>query len=143
MPSGLASEPLFLLDESLSPNVAKALKLVEYSIVTVAEAFGGRRGVLDPEIIEWCGDHDAIWIYADERARKQHKKSMLAARIRSLWVYRPRGAMSSKDELRILSYVLPDFIDKCEKKPRVLHYQASASGEPPRRPRITLKELLL
>ena len=138
MSSGPASGPLLLLDESLSPNVAAALRLVGYNIVTVPDAFAGKHGVLDPEIIEWCKHNDAVWIYADDRARKQHKKLMLTARIRSLWINRPKGGMSSRDQLRLLSYVLPDLLHRYEESPRILHYRASAHGQPPRT-RIQLK----
>lgn len=137
MPLTSHSDMLFLMDESLTPNVAKALRLVEYDAVTIREAFQGRSRVLDPEIIEWCKNYGAVWIYADDRARKQHKKQMLAAGIRSLWIYRPKGGMSSKEELRILAYVLPNLIDMYEKQRRILHYRASAHGEPSR-PRIRL-----
>lgn len=133
---------LFLLDESLSQNVAKALKAVEYNIVTVREAFEGRSGVLDREIIEWCRAHDAVWIHADDQAKREHGKRIIAAGIRSLWVYRRKGAMSSKEQLRILGYVLPDLIDRYSKQPRQLHYQTSAQGEPPRS-RIRLRPLTL
>jgi hypothetical protein len=135
-------ELLLLVDESLSPNVAKALKLVEYNATTVREAFGGRSGVSDPEIIGWCKIHNAVWIHADDRARKEHKKQVVATGIAFLWVYRPKGVMPAKEQLRILSYVLPDFIDKCEKNPRQLHYRASAHGQSVH-PRIRLKPLAL
>lgn len=50
--SGPASGSLFSLDEPLSPNVAAALSLVGYNIVTLPDAFAGKHGVLDPEIID-------------------------------------------------------------------------------------------
>ena len=142
MPLPQSKDLLFLLDESLSQNVARALKLVEYNIVTVLEAFEGRSGVLDPEIIEWCKDHDAVWIHADDQAKREHKKQIMATGISFLWIYRPKGVMSSKEQLRILSYVLPDFIDRHEEHPKHLHYRASAQGGPPR-PRIRLTPLTI
>ena len=103
-----------LIDESLSPNVAKALKLVGYESVTVPEIFEGEVGVTDPDIINWCKKSNAVWIHADDRARKEHGKQIIASGIAFLWVYRPRGIMSAMDQLRILSYILPVFIDKLE-----------------------------
>ena len=135
-------EPLLLIDESLSPNVASALKLVEYNAITVREAFSDRPGVADPEIIEWCKIHNAVWIHADDRARKKHKKQIIATGIAFLWVYRPKGVMSAKEQLRILSYVLPDFIDRLGKYPTQLHYRASAHGES-LHPKVRLKPLIL
>ena len=52
--------PLFLLDESLSPATARALRIVGYNIFDVETALG-RKGVKDPEIIEWCWANQAIW----------------------------------------------------------------------------------
>ena len=48
--------------------------------------------------------------------------------------------MSSKEQLRILSYVLPDVIDKFNDNPKKLHYKASAHGEAPRK-RIRLETI--
>ncbi len=141
-PSPKADEPLFLLDESLDRNVAKALALVKYNVVAVSDAFEGRSGVTDPEIIAWCRGNDAIWAHADDRARKEHKKEIIVAGIRSLWVYRPGGVMSSKEQLRILSYKLPDLIDQLGKHPRGLHYRVSAHGEANRK-RIKLERISL
>lgn len=132
------SDPLFLVDESLDRNVAKALGLVKYNILAVCDAFRGRPRVTDPEIITWCRDNNAIWIHADDKARKEHKKEIVAAGIRSLWVYRPGGVMSSKEQLRMLSYKLPDLIDQLNRAPRALHYRVSAHGQESRK-RIKLE----
>lgn len=87
MTGNLASgpdEPLFLLDESLTPAVAEALSRVGYRFVTLAAAFG-RKGVEDPEIIEWCREQDAAWVHADDRARKEHR----LPRLLQEWERRP------------------------------------------------------
>lgn len=52
--------PLVLLDESLPPATARALRIVGYNIFDVETALG-RKGVKDPEIIEWCWANQAIW----------------------------------------------------------------------------------
>lgn len=130
----------FLMDESLSPNVARALKLVGYDVVIVPEAFPSRVRVVDPDIINWCRDHNAIWVHADDKARKEHGKQIIASRIAFLWVYRPGGIMSAREELRLLSYVLPDFIDKLETQSKRRHYRASVHGEACR-PRIRLQSI--
>ena len=126
-----------LIDESLSPNVAQALKLVGYDSMTVPEAFPGKVGVLDPDIIDWCKDHDAVWVHADDKARKEHGKQIVTSGIAFLWVYRPGGIMSASEELRLLSYVLPDFTDKLKVQPKRRHYRASSHGQS-YRPRISL-----
>ncbi len=133
-----ASTPLFLIDESLDWNVSRALKLVEYNTTSVLEAFEQRSGVSDPEIIAWCKDHDATWVHADDSARKEHRKELLVSQIRFLWVYRPGGVMGSKDQLRLLSYILPDLLERYANQPRRRHYKASAHGQATRK-RIRLE----
>lgn len=141
-PSSSTNDPLFLIDESLDRNVAKALGLVGYNVTTVYDAFPGRSGVKDSEILTWCGDKNAVWVHADDKVRKKHKKEMIAAGIRSLWVYRPGGVMSSREQLRTLSYKLPDLIDQFKNHPKRLHYKVSAHGETTRT-RIKLERLVL
>ena len=142
MPLLKTSNPLFLIDDSLDWNVAEALRLVCYNVTSVYKAFNGESGIKDPIIIEWCGINNATWVHADDKSRKEHKKDILTARIRFLWVYRPGGIMSSKEQLRILSYVLPDLIDKFLNNPKKLHYKASAHGEAPRK-RIKLEPITI
>ena len=129
----------FLLDESLAPVVARALNLVGYDIIDAASAMG-KKGAADPEIIEWCMDTGAAWIHADDRARKQHRALLQTSGIRTLWLYRRRGAMSGREQLRILAFVLPQMIAKWESAPRVRHYRASAAG-PLDRPSLRAIEL--
>ena len=115
----------FLLDESLIPVVARALALVEYQIETVRGVWK-RDGVKDPEIIAWCREHDAVWIHADDRAQKVHGIELQTSGIRTLWIHRPGGAMTGREQLRILSFVLPKFAEKLEEQPKVRHYKAGA-----------------
>ena len=83
-------EPLFLLDESLTPAVADALNLVGYNFSTVYETFTDR-GSLDPEIIAWCRNNGAAWIHADDRARRAHQALLQTSGIRTLLVSQERG----------------------------------------------------
>ena len=100
-----ASNPTLLLDASLSPAVAKALAQVGYDIVDVLAVFGNY-DAKDPQIIEWCKDNGAVWIHADDRARKQHRATLQTSGIKTIWVYRTRGKMNTKEQLRIISFVL-------------------------------------
>ena len=119
--------PLFLLDESLPPATACALRIVGYNIFDVETALG-RKGVKDPEIIEWCRANQAIWIHADDRARRRHKAQLLTSGIRTILVFRPRGQMTGKEQLRILAFVLPKMIERLEQGARDRHYRASATN---------------
>ncbi len=75
------SNPLFIIDDSLDWNVAEALQLVGYNVTSVHKAFKGQAGVKDPKIIEWCRINNATWVHADDKARKEHKKDVLTAKI--------------------------------------------------------------
>lgn len=122
------SNPLFILDESMVPAVAEALAFVGHNFAALASAIG-RAGATDPEVIEWCKQNNAVWVHADDRARRQHKAHLQTSGIRTLWVYRKHGQMTGKEQLRILAYVLPQLIQNFEQKPSVRHYRASAASE--------------
>ena len=95
------------------------------------EEFKGRTKVPDQEFLPWISENDAIWIHADDNAKVEHRKAILAGKIRTLWVFRRRGKMSTKDQLRVLAYVLPDLLNKFENRPRRRHYEARMHGEQP------------
>ena len=121
--------PQFLLDESLDPNVAKALSLVGHDIADVKTAMdptSERPQILDPEIIEWCRARGSVWIHADDRARREHRKQLQTSGIRTLWVRRPGGRMTGREQLRILAFVIPRLLDHYEQQPRRRHYRTSA-----------------
>ena len=97
--------------------MARALNLVGYNTFTFRdiEEFRDRKRVDDEEIIPWCGEHDAVWVHADDSAKREHKKLMEAHGTKTIWVYRPTGAMGSKDQLRALTYSLPRALDRLRK----------------------------
>ncbi len=126
--ASLADNLRFLLDESLVPVVAQALASVGYEIADVESSLGSK-GVKDPEIIEWCKVNNAVWVHADDRARKQHRALLLTSGIRTVWVYRKRGAMSAREQLRVLSFTLPQLLHNWQESPRQRHYRVSATDE--------------
>ena len=125
MTGNLSSLPKtrFLLDESLDPAVSKALNLVGYQFAETP------KGTKDPDIIEWCRENEVLWIHADDRARKQHRSQLLTSGIRTIWVFRKGGRMTGMEQLRILSYVLPQFFKAQVDQPRERHFRASAVNE--------------
>ena len=76
------------------------------TFVTLLKRWVGKV-VKDPEIIEWCRQNNAIWVHADHRARKEHKHLLQTSGICTLCIYRKRGQMTGKEQLRILAFVLP------------------------------------
>jgi hypothetical protein len=122
-PSSTRPSVRFRLDESLDPTVASALVLVGYDFTV------GAKGEQDPTIIDWCRANQAVWVHADDRARRQHQVHLQTSAIRTIWVYRPSGRMSGREQLRILSFILPKFLQAQADKPRVRHYKASAAND--------------
>ena len=122
------TNPLFVLDESLAPVFAQALTLVGYNFVPLETAIG-QRGAKDPEVIAWCKENNAVWVHADDRARKQHKALLQTSGIRTLWVYRRQGQMTGKEQLRILTSVLPQLILNLANSPGIRHHKATTANE--------------
>ena len=102
------------------------------ALVSEIDEFQGVLRVTDGKLIPWMGDRNAIWIHADDNAKREHKKLLLAHAVRTLWVYRPKGAMSSREQLRALSYVLDDFLERLRDQPRKNHYALRIHGAPHR-----------
>jgi hypothetical protein len=123
-------ETLFWIDHSLSPHIAGGLNLVGYNTFTFTDVdeFKDRIKVDDEEIIPWCGIHNAVWVHADDNAKREHKKLLEEHHCRTVWVYRPNGKMSSKDELRALAYCLPRILHKLKKHQ---HIAIRVYGVPP------------
>jgi len=56
----------YLVDNDLSPDIAAALNHFDIDIMHVQSVFPLRpEGVPDEEIIDWCGNNDAVWITHD------------------------------------------------------------------------------
>ncbi len=118
-----------------------ALRCVGYAVVLVKEivAFRGQSRVTDEELIPWMRDHGAVWVHADDNAKRQHKKLLMTHQARTLWVRRSKKrGMSSREQLRLLSYVLPNLLDQFKRQPSKLHYSVSVHGET-HKTRIRLK----
>ena len=109
-----------------------ALRCVGYDVVLVREiqAFHGQSSVTDQQLIPWMSDHDAIWIHADDNAKRQHRKLLVAHQVRTLWVRRSKKrGMSNREQLRVLSYVLPDLFARFNKQPGNRHHSVRVHGE--------------
>lgn len=126
-PSSERRAARFLLDESLSPEVAQALALVGYEVRHLSDAL--EKGTGDPEIIEWCRRNGAVWVHSDNKAKSEHRESIQTSGIRTLWIRRKGGAMTAQEQLRVISYVLPQLTLNYGERPRTRHYRAFAESE--------------
>lgn len=113
----------YLIDESLSPKVARSLAIVGRVAESVQEQFG--KGVKDPEIIQWCRDNEYVLVHADDRLRRAHRSQLLQPGITTLLVHRSGGHMDVKDPLRCISYAIPKLELEMTKSKPSRHYRVS------------------
>lgn len=133
-------DTIILLDDSLSPYVADALSLVGYNATSARNVFDNRPNVSDREIIEWAGASNALWVYADDKPKRETAKAILAQGVRTLWIYRPHARMSAREQLAVIAHMLPDLLDRLESpETAAKHFRMDARGGFPR-PRYTLSE---
>ncbi len=104
--------------------------MVGYNAFTfrALDEFRDLKGIDDEDIIPWCGEHDAIWVHADDNSKVEHKKRLETHGVKTIWLYRPKGRMSSKDQLRALTYALPRALDRLQK---YQHIAIRVKGPPP------------
>lgn len=113
----------YLIDESLSPKVARSLAIVGHVAESVQGQFG--KGVKDSEIIQWCRDNEYILVHADDRLRRAHGSQLLQFGITTLLVHRRGGRMNVKDRLRCISYAIPKLELEMTKSKPSRHYRIS------------------
>lgn len=88
-----------------------------------------REGVSDTEIIPWVAHQGGVWVHADDKAKKQHRRQMLSSGISTLWVKRPKHGMSGADQLRAIAYVIQNYLNRFDAAKGPVHYRVSAHGE--------------
>lgn len=98
----------YLLDPSLNPELASALRVGLWDILAVHELFGVdvRTRILDEDIIPRCREEGRIWVTADEAARRRHTDHLGAHDIHVLWVKRKDGKMGTPYQLALLSQAI-------------------------------------
>jgi len=111
-----------LLDNDLNPNIATALAMVGYDMISVREAFGARpEGVSDPEIIEWCATQKAAWLTADTSAKRAHEAALKARRISVIWFRQPKQGWSTKQQMEVITKHLRQ-IEELVDSPDLAHH---------------------
>ncbi|MXZ23644.1 MAG: hypothetical protein F4Y80_02050 [Caldilineaceae bacterium SB0665_bin_21] len=73
----------YLIDESLSPKVARSLAIVGHVAESVQGQFG--KGVKDAEIIRWCRDNEYVFVHADDRLRRTLGHNCCNLMLQSFW----------------------------------------------------------
>ena len=61
---------------------------------------------------------------------KAHGKQIVAGNLRTLWVYRPSGKMSTKQQLRMIAWALPRVVAQYQQFPKRRHYRLHEVGQP-------------
>jgi len=126
-PSGSRLGPRFLVDNDLSPLIAKALHLFDFNIKTVEQAFGSP-DVKDEQIIPWLGSTQTAWITHDKKAKSRHAISLKANRVSLLCI---RGEkLSNWDQFKIVVRVIDVLCDKLNRARGAIHCRANLQSGP-------------
>ena len=128
--SQLRFTSFYLVDESLTPAIARALYLCGYDIVFARDLdeFKGKDLVSDEEIVEWLGGHGrqkSVWITADKDAAKAHAKFIISKQNSVIWVFRPKTGLSSLHELILISLIIEHVNDLITNAGSPLYLRAS------------------
>ena len=105
----LSLEPFYLLDENMSPSFPTVFNTCGYNMVSIQEAFDGRRQVGEPEFIPWLAQHHlhkGVWVTEDVQAQKLHAKLISANQISALWILTPKGGLRGIQQLQLLASVI-------------------------------------
>lgn len=125
--SQLRLVPFYIVDENLTPIIARAIAACGFDITSVHEEFG-RSNVDDTEIIEWLGKYgrqQSVWITADKDASKAHAKFIIAKQNSVLWIFRPKQGLSKLQELQLLPLVIEHVTDLISATQHPLYLRAS------------------
>lgn len=127
-PSGGLSKLRFLVDNDLSPLIAKALEDFDFlDIQTVHKAFGSR-DIADEVIIPWLAETGTIWITHDRNAKRRHAPALKQNRVTVLWI---RGeSLANFDHVQIVVKVLEQLIEKASKAHDAIHFRAGKKTGP-------------
>ena len=133
--SQLSLDPFYLIDHNLSPSYAPVFTALGYKVTSVRESFPRRIRVPDEEIIDWLaarGRQNAVWVTADEDAKKTHAKLILARNISVMWIFRPKKGLSGLQELQLLSLVIEHVTVLVAGTANPIYLQASLNGRRPK-----------
>lgn len=76
----------FLLDECLPGEIADALQMVGYPIISCEKAFGGKGRKDREDIVPYCSANHLVWITKDDAARSEHRKDIEDHGISVVWL---------------------------------------------------------
>jgi len=65
-------------------------------------------GVKDPQILDWCAEHGAVWLTTDIAAKKQHGQSAKQRRISAVWYHQPKQGWSTRQQ----HWVITKFLER-------------------------------
>ena len=117
--------PRYLLDNDLTPDIAKALRLFEYDVLHIKEASGLSPGSEEPEIFEWCKLNGRTWITHDIEAKTKHAATLKANRISVLWVRGHPEKTANWVFFKIIVKEIDKFHDKLQRAHGPIHYRAT------------------
>ena len=113
------------MDNDLTPDIAKALRLFNYDVLHIKEALGLSPDSSEPEIFEWCNLNGRTWITHDIEAKTKHAAALKASRINVLWVRGHPEINANWFFFKIIVKEIDKFHDKLQRAHGSIHYRAT------------------
>jgi hypothetical protein len=97
----------YLLDENVDPGLRTGLhrNYPEMMIWCVGDPGAPPRGTLDPEILRWCEDHQAILVTNNRASMPVHLRDHLAARQHVPGIFILNATMSMGETIEALALI--------------------------------------
>lgn len=121
----VSGPPKYLLDNDLSKDIAKALRIFHYDIYHISEPeiIGLSPDSKDPEIFKWCSANGRVWITHDIEARKKHAADLYASKISVLWVRGHPETSATWEMFKLIVRWIKLFQQKLTSSHGAIHYR--------------------
>lgn len=113
------------MDNDLTHDIAKALRLFLYDIWHIKEIPELSPDSKEPDIFEWCRRNGRTWITHDIEAKTKHAPALKASRISVLWIRGHPEQMANWVFFKIIIKEIDKFHDKLQKAHGAIHYRAT------------------
>ncbi|MBA7482338.1 hypothetical protein ES707_17824 [subsurface metagenome] len=113
------------MDNDLTHDIAKALRLFEYDIWHIKEVPELSPDSKEPDIFEWCRRNGRTWITHDIEAKTKHAPALKASRISVLWIRGHPEQMANWVFFKIIIKEIDKFHDKLQRAHGAIHYRAT------------------
>lgn len=113
----------YLLDNDLSPDIAKGLRIFKFDIQHITEVSDLASNTKDPEIFTWCSRNKRVWITHDIEANRKHEADLKSSRISVLWVRGHPEHSATWTLFKLIVRQIDQFQQKLDSAHGAIHYR--------------------